>query len=223
MRQNYHSSHGPPTSCFLATPMKCHEHSLRGYTGDARISEDGPNRIDLRSLDAQRRVSPYIARPTLNVSFKAHSGRIPRLTFLFRCLGATNAVPVICSAYKPNLTHRGLFCPFGIVPGTASDSKWLPKPGWYCLHQQLSIYIDLETYVIWIVFSCAERRDGPVLLRLSPVEDVLVLSGIVELCRHGRWNRCYCVHAGRMCLELRSLRIDTVPVALGIVKVQIQA
>ena len=43
------------------------------------------------------------------------------MTFLFICLGATNAVPVICSAYRPNLTHRGLFWPLGIVPVLSTD------------------------------------------------------------------------------------------------------
>jgi hypothetical protein len=71
--------------------------------------------VHLQIPDAQRQDALGTATPTQNVS-SSYTSLIATFAFLLRCLGATNADAVICSAYSPNRTHRGLFWPWGIVP-----------------------------------------------------------------------------------------------------------
>src|SRR5277367_4360053 len=49
----------------------------------------------------------------------------------FACRGAVNAVPEICSAYKPYGQCCGELRPCGSAPGNASVANSLPKPLWY--------------------------------------------------------------------------------------------
>ena len=46
----------------------------------------------------------------------------------FDFLGAVNAVPETCSAYKPSGHFLGLFPLTGSAPLIASDDTWFPKP-----------------------------------------------------------------------------------------------
>lgn len=43
-------------------------------------------------------------------------------------LGSVNAVPLSCSAYRPNGARCGEFRPSGSAPATASEACSLPKP-----------------------------------------------------------------------------------------------
>lgn len=66
------------------------------------------------------------------------------------------AVAVICSAYRPKRTLRGLFWPCGRVPGTASEANLVDL-----LHQPVES-LDAEER-----FDIRVAESGLVLLRLS--------------------------------------------------------
>ena len=94
------------------SPKNNRERPYKSLMSDCRSSSVQPS---LQCNHQQRTPHPHL--------------RNKKQTFLFKCLGATNAVAVICSAYRPNAGRCGELRPCGNAPGTASVETWLPKPG----------------------------------------------------------------------------------------------